>query len=156
MIRVLVPIDAFSQLTLSATYFALEFAKRNPAKIFFLILEEPEVKTTSLKLTSEGKQWPALFNQLLQRGREQQVNLEIHHSQEDYLSAISQLAEQHNIDDIIIAVPPVADQTHPHVQLLIELLRHQVRCHIITVKPKEVGKMLDPWGRKKKINCELI
>ena len=44
MIRVLVPIDAFSQLTISATYFALEFAKRNPAKIFFLILDEPECK----------------------------------------------------------------------------------------------------------------
>ena len=46
MIRVLVPIDAFSHLTLSATYFALEFAKRNPAKVFFLILERPRKKRT--------------------------------------------------------------------------------------------------------------
>lgn len=150
MIRVLVPIDAFSQLTISATYFALEFAKRNPSKILFLILDEPAAKTTSMKLKTEGTPWPELFNQLLQRGREQQVNLEIHHSQEDYLTAINHLADQHNIDDIIIAVPPMADQTHAHVQRLIDLLRHQVRCHIITVKPKEVGKMLDSWGRKEK------
>jgi hypothetical protein len=150
MIRVLVPIEAFSQLTLSATYFALEFAKRNPAKIFFLILDRPDEKTSGMKLISKGnEQWPALFQQLLQQGREQQVNLEIHHSQEDYLTAINRVAKQHNIDDIIIAVPPVADQTQTQIQHLIELLRHQVQCHIITVKPKEVGKMLDSWGKKK-------
>ncbi len=117
MIRVLVPIDAFSHLTLSATYFALEFAKRNPAKVFFLILEAPDEKTSGMERTSTGNaQWQTLFKQLLQRGREQQVNLEIHHSREDYLTAISRLAEQHNIDDIIIAVPPVVDETHTQIQ----------------------------------------
>jgi hypothetical protein len=148
MIRVLVPIGAFSQLTISATYFALEFAKRNPAKIFFLVLEKPGKKSSTREQAIQGKQWPDLFNQLLQRGREQQVNLEIHHSQEDYFTAISQLAEQQNIDDIIIAVPPVTDQTNTRVQRFIELLRHQVRCNIIKVKEKEVGKMLDSLGRK--------
>jgi hypothetical protein len=62
------------------------------------------------------------------------------------------VAEQHNIDDIIIAVPPVADQTHTQIQRLIELLRHQVQCHIITVKPREVGKMLDSWGKMETIS----
>ncbi len=38
MIRVLVPMEAFSHLTLSAAYFALQFARRHPAKVFFLIL----------------------------------------------------------------------------------------------------------------------
>ena len=93
-------------------------------------------------------QWPALFKQLLQLGREHQVHLEIYHSREDYLTAISRVAEQHNIDDIIVAVPPVMDKTHAQIQHLIELLRHQVPCHIITVKAKEVGKMLDSWGKK--------
>jgi hypothetical protein len=149
MIRVLVPIDAFSHLTLSATYFALEFAKRNPAKIFFLILDPLDEKTQATEQTPRAKdQWPALFQQLLQRGREQQVNLVMHHSQEDYLTAIIHMAEQHNIDDIIIAVPPPADQTHTQSQRLIDLLRHQVQCHIITVKPKEIGKMFDSWGKK--------
>jgi hypothetical protein len=149
MIRVLVPIDAFSQLTLSATYFALEFAKRHPAKVYFLILEAADQITSGKEEKSEEKaERQALFHQLLQRGREHQVNLEIHHSQEDYLNATSRLAKQHNIDDIIIAVPPVVDETHAQIQRLIELLRHQSRCHIITVKPKEVGKMLDSWGKK--------
>jgi hypothetical protein len=149
MIKVLVPIDAFSHLTLSATYFALEFAKRNPARVFFLILETPDAKTSDMERTSEGNaQWPALFKQLLQRGREQLVNLEIHHSREDYLTAISQMAEQHNIDDIIIAVPPVVDETYTQIQRLIEYLRHQVQCQIITVKPKEVDKTLESWGKK--------
>jgi len=152
MIRVLVPIDAFSHLTLSATYFALEFAKRNPAKIFFLILDTLDEKTQATEQTLRAnEQWPALFQQLLQRGREQQVNLVMHHSQEDYLTAIIHMAEQHNIDDIIIAVPPPADQTHTQIQRLIDLLRHQVQCHIITVKPKEIGKMLDSWGKKKTV-----
>jgi hypothetical protein len=149
MIRVLVPIDAFSQMTLSATYFALEFAKRHPAKVFFLIIEASDQKNRAMGRTSgENAQWQALFNQLLQRGREQQVNLELYHSQEDYLVAISRLARQHSIDDIIIAVPPLVDEAHPQIQRLIELLRHQVQCHIITVKPKEVGRMLDSWGKR--------
>jgi hypothetical protein len=147
MIRVLVPIDAFSQLTLSATYFALEFAKRNPAKVFFLIMKEPEA-ISSDERTSRERHFQALFQQLLQRGREQQVKLEIHHSQEDYLTAISRVVTKQYIDDIIIAVPPVTDQTHAQIQHLIKLLRHQVQCHIITVKPKEVGKILDSWGKK--------
>jgi hypothetical protein len=152
MIRVLVPVEAFSHLTLSATYFALEFAKRHPAKIFFLILDGPEAKTRSMeRITTAEAPWPALFQQLLQRGREQQVNLVVHHSQEDYLTAISSMTEQYNIDDIIIAVPPPADQAHSQIQRLIELLRHQVHCHIITVKPKEIGKILDSWGKKKPV-----
>jgi hypothetical protein len=152
MIRVLVPIEVFSQLTVSATYFALEFAKRNPAKIFFLILDGPDAKTKSMARTSTAEaQWPALFQQLLQRGREQQVNLEIHHSRADYLTAVSHMTEQQNIDDIIIAVPPPADQAHAQIQRLIELLRHRVQCHIITVKPKEIGKMLNSWGQKKTV-----
>jgi hypothetical protein len=152
MIRVLVPIETFSHLTLSATYFALEFAKRNPAKIFFLILDTLDEKiqaTERSPMTDE--QWPALFQQLLQQGREQQVNLVIHHSQEDYLSAIIHMAEQHNIDDIIIAVPSPGDQVHTQIQRLIDLLRRQVQCHIITVKPKEIANMLDSWGKKKTI-----
>ncbi len=151
MIRVLVPIDAFSQLTLSATYFALEFAKRNPARIFFLILDKLAVKTRAMEQAAMATDQWALFQQLLQRGREQQVSLEMHHSQEDYVTAVIHMAEQHNIDDIIIAVPPPGDQEFSQIQRFIDLLRHQVQCHIITVKPKEIGKMLDSWGKKKSV-----
>jgi hypothetical protein len=144
MIRVLVPMEAFSHLTLSAAYFALQFARRHPARVFFLILEGPGAAAEAG--SRDGERWPELFQQLLQRGREQQVGLEIHHSREDYLAAIRRVAQQYNIDDIIIAVPPVEDVTYPQIQRRIELLRHQGQCHIITVKPKEVGKILQVWA----------
>lgn len=148
MIRVLVPIDAFSHLTLSAAYFALEFAKRHPARIFFLILEAAEAPTAPYEQTAkETVRWPDSFQNLVQKGREQQVHLEIHNSREDYLTAIRRVVEQYHLDDIIIAVPPVSDAKYSQVQRRIELLRHQVGCHIITVKPKESGKSQERWEK---------
>lgn len=149
MIRVLVPIDAFSHLTLSAAYFALEFAKRHPARVFFLMLDTAAGPAAAPGPTAAMDcRWPALFHQLLQRGREQQVKLEIHHAQGDFLQAIQRVAQQYNIDDIIMAVAPEGDATHRQILRRIELLRHQGQYHIITVKPKEVGKILEVLAKK--------
>jgi hypothetical protein len=40
MNKVLVPIQNFSRLSLSASYFAVKFAKRNPTKVLFLIFSK--------------------------------------------------------------------------------------------------------------------
>jgi len=145
MIRVLVPIEAYAHLTLSATYFALEFAKRHPAKVFFLILAE-----AAAEVWTPGGEVPgrlpagAVFQQLLERARQQQVEVEVHYSREDYLTAVRREVERRSIDDLVIALPPVGDPDYLRLHRRLEELRHQVPCHIITVKPKEVSST--QWG----------
>lgn len=140
MIRVLVPIEAMVRLSLAAIYFALEFAKRHPAKVYFLILAAAEAeidpeKSADPRRLQEGE----LFAQLLERARQQQVDIEILHSQEDYLTAVRRAVLQQGIDDLVVAVPPLADPTYHQVQRRLEQLRQRLPCHIITVKPKEAG-----------------
>jgi nucleotide-binding universal stress UspA family protein len=142
MIRVLVPVEAFGRLSLSATYFALEFAKRHPAKVFFLILAGAGRAAEEGGPTLPGQpQEVEVFQQLLARARQQQVDVEVLHSDEEYLPAIRQAVAAQGIDDLVIAVPAAGDPLYPQLHRRLEQLRHQVQCHIITVKPKEVGPL---------------
>lgn len=142
MIRVLVPIEAFARLNLSATYFALEFAKRHPARIIFLIMGEPGLATGEVAVAESGQLSEAMvFQQLLERARQQQVDVAVHYSQEEYLTAVRRVVAEQGIDDLVIAVPPVGDPAYPQLHRRLEQLRHQVPCHIITVKPKDEGPL---------------
>ncbi|MGQ9921700.1 MAG: hypothetical protein ACUVRZ_10280 [Desulfobacca sp.] len=138
MIRVLVPIEAMLPLSLSATYFALEFAKRHPAKVFFLMLAEVEAEGAG---AADRLQEAEIFQQLLARARQQQVEVEVIQAREEYLTAVRQAVAAQGIDDLIIALPPVGDPGYAQCQRRLEQLRHQVPCHIITVRPKEVGPL---------------
>ena len=138
MLRVLVPIEAFARLALSATYFALEFAKRHPAKVYFLILADPGSEAGGEEVASTGRlHEAAVFQQLLARARQQQVKVEVEYSQESFAPAIRRVVAQQGIDHIVLALPPVGDPDHLRWHRRLEGLRHQVGCHIITVKPKE-------------------
>lgn len=138
--RVLVPIETLVRLNLAAIYFALEFARRHPAKVYFLILagaeagraDQEEAKPRRLPETE-------VLAPLLARAQQQQVEVEILSSPEDYLTAVRRAVVQRGIDDLVVAVPPPTDPTYPQIQRRLEQLRQQVPCHIITVKPKEAG-----------------
>lgn len=149
MIKVLVPIDNFSWLTLTAAYFAIEFAKRNPAKILVLIFAdvagEPAV---GRPLKKEKNPWESLLDELLQRGRQEKINLELYRSDEAYLTGVSRFARERQVTDIILAVPPVNDEAHQRILQNINILRRQVQCQLITVKAKEEGTMIDAWKEK--------
>lgn len=140
MIRVLVPIEALVRLSLAAIYFALEFAKRHPAKIYFLILATAEAGVEAeTSVDPRRLQEAELFQQLVERARQQQVEVEILHSAEEYLTAVRRMVVRHGIDDLVVALPPLADPAYAQEQRRLEQLRHQVPCQIITVKPKEAG-----------------
>ncbi len=140
MIRVLVPIAAWVRLSLAAIYFALEFAKRHPAKVYFLILTGAEGEVTADDTADPRRLQEAdLFQQLVAQARQQQVEVEVMYASAEYLTAVRQVVAQQGIDDVVVAVPPVADPTYPQVQRRLEQLRQQLPCQIITVKPKEAG-----------------
>jgi hypothetical protein len=149
MIKALVPIENCSWLALSAAYFAIEFAKRNPAKILVLIFSTLEVRQSRVGSgNNEADSWQKQFDELMQRGRQEKIVLELYYTDEEYLPGVSRFAREHNVTDIILAIPPFQNDLHQKVVQEINLLRHQVACQLITVKAKEEGTMGDAWNKK--------
>jgi len=138
MHKLLVPIENFSGLSLSATYFAIEFAKRNPAKLFFLIFSNiPQEKSGSGATEKKGDFQRKQFEDLLQRAREEKINLELFYSNEDFYEVTSQFSKDHSLTEIIIALPSEKDPAFPRLVDQVGQLRNNLESQLIIVKPKE-------------------
>lgn len=144
MLRVLVPIEAKVRPQLAAIYFALEFAKRHPARIYFLLLSTPGFSPAGKQ--GGGLEEAGLLEQLLDQARRQRLEVEVLETSDSYLPAVARVARQYGIDDIVVALPPSADPDYRHQQRRLERLQHLVSCNILTVKPKP-GTPADPSWR---------
>ena len=146
MNKILVPIKDFSRLSLSAAYFAVEFSKRNPTKILFLIFS----------LSGEGEAvpgnnsnpWSKSFDDLIQQARAEKINIDLFFSNEGYLDTVSRFARDHHISEIIIAVPPAQEPIYNTLNQEIEALRNSVESQIVIVRPKEDRSMTADWKLK--------
>ncbi len=148
MNKILVPIEDFSRLSMSAAYFAVEFAKRNPTKILFLIFSpSPEEEETSP--IKNNNPWPKSFGDLIQQARTEKINLELLFSNEGYLETVRRFARDHNISEIIIAVPPAQEPIYHTMNQKIDVLRSHVASQIVIVRPKEDKSMDRDWNIKK-------
>ena len=137
MHKLLVPIENFSGLSLSATYFAIEFAKRNPAKIFFLIFSDfPQEKKDSTASPKRVDLQRKQFEDLLQHARTEKINLEIFYSNEDFHEVTSQFSRDHGLTEIIIALPSERDPAYSRLMDQVGLLRNNLESQLILVKPK--------------------
>ena len=148
MNKILVPIEDFSWLSMSAAYFAVEFAKRNPTKILFLIFSSAQEE----KGTKKTKPWPNSFEDLIQQARTEKISLELLFSTEGYLETVRRFARDHNISEIIIAVPPAQEPIFNTLNQQIESLRSSVESQIVIVRPKEDRSMTGDWKMKKEEN----
>lgn len=142
MHKILVPIENFSALSLSAAYFAIEFAKRNPRKILFLIFST----------SSEGKNSPSepgqkQFEALVQQARAEKISLDLFSSNEAYMETVCHFARDHNISEVIIAVPPVQEPLYNKLIQRVESLRSCMESQIVIVRPKE-DSMVTDWKMK--------
>jgi hypothetical protein len=138
MHKLLVPIEDFSGLSLSATYFAIEFAKRNPAKLFFLIFSNfPQEEPGSGAAEKKGNLRRKQFEELLQGARAEKINLEIFHSNGDFYEGTSQFSKDHSLTEIIIALPFERDPAYPRLMEQVGQLRNNLESQILIVKPKE-------------------
>lgn len=147
MNKILVPIENFSWLSLSAAYFAVEFAKRNPTKILFLIFSSsPEGEETTPSKKTEP--WPKPFDDLIQQARTEKINLELLFSNEGYLETVRRFARDHNISEIIIAIPPAQEPIYTTLTQQIDALRNSVESQIVIVRPKEDRSMTADWKLK--------
>ena len=138
MHKLLVPIEDFSGLSLSATYFAIEFAKRNPAKLFFLIFSNfPQEESGPGTAEKKGHPRRKQFEELLQGARAEKINLEIFYSNGDFYEGTSQFSKDHSLTEIIIALPSERDPAYPRLMEQVGQLRNNLESQLIIVKPKE-------------------
>jgi nucleotide-binding universal stress UspA family protein len=145
MNKILVPIENFSPLSLTAAYFAVEFAKRNPTKILFLVFSpSPETGKTNPVPNSEA--WPKPFDELVQKARAEKINIDLFFSNENYLETIPRFAQDHNISEIIIAVPPAQEPGYQALNQQIDVLRSSVTSQLVIVRPKE-DRLLKEEGK---------
>jgi len=136
MNRILVPIEKFSPLSLSASYFAIKFAKRNPAKVLFLVFSSASLDEASSSTEKEEARWRRQFDGLIQQARTEKVNLELFFSDSEYLEAVSQFARDYNATEIILALPQVQDPIYPKLIREVKALRNYVENRIVIVRPK--------------------
>jgi hypothetical protein len=151
MNKILVPIEDFSWLSMSAAYFAVEFAKRNPTKILFLIFTPtPETEATGPVPQSNPCSKP--FEDLIQQARAEKINLDLLFSNEGYLETVRRFARDHNISEIIIAVPPAQEPIYQPLNQKIDALRSSVTSQIVLVRPREDKSAAADWKLKKEGN----
>jgi hypothetical protein len=150
MNKILVPIKDFSTLSMSASYFAIEFAKRTPqTKIFFLIFTRTNPSQTKRFPTPAVESpWQKPFENLVQQALGDKMNLEIYYSTDEYIKAITRFVQDHHISEIIIALPADEDALSKEICQDIQKLQGKVECQLVTVRPKEEGE--PPSQRKNK------
>lgn len=144
MNKILVPIQNFSSLSLSASYFAIKFAKRSPTKILFLFFSNVSSAEAPSSMNKEEEAWRRQFDGLIQQARAEKINLEFFFSNEEYLEAVSQFARDHNTTEIIIALPQAQEPTYDKLIQDVNVLRTQVENQIVVVRPKE-GPNGEDW-----------
>jgi hypothetical protein len=151
MNKILVPIKDFSALSLSASYFAVEFAKRtSQTKILFLIFSKSGTKDNKggPALISDNP-WQRRFDNLVQQALGEKINLALHYSEEDYIKDIPRFVRDHHIAELIIALPPGQDEVSNEVRQDIQKLRGKVECQLVTVRVREEEDLFPPDGRKR-------
>ena len=148
MHKLLVPIEYFSGQSLSATYFAIEFAKRNPAKLFFLIFSKAPDGGPKSTNSENLEDFPRKqFEDLLQRARSEKINLEIFYSNEDFYQVTSQFCRDHGLTEIIIALPSERDPAYAFLLDQAGRLRSNLEGQVIIVRPKEEKNMIPEKGK---------
>ncbi len=155
MNKILVPIEDFSRLSMSAAYFAVEFAKRNPTKILFLIFSSSSEEEEKFPI-KKNSPWPKSFDDLLQQARAEKINLDLFFSSEEYLETVHRFARDHNISEIIIAVPPSQEPIYQTLNQKIETLRSKVTSQIVMVRPKEGASLKTDLKLKKEGSPTLM
>jgi hypothetical protein len=141
MSKILVPIKEFSALSLSASYFAIELAKRtSQTKIFFLIFQPPDPKPVKEgKGRSSESNWQQQFETLIHQALGDKMSLEMFYSSEEYVRAISRFVEDYHIGEVIIALPSEEEGLSKEMRQDIQKLQGRVECRLVTVRPKEEG-----------------
>ncbi|HUV49956.1 MAG TPA: universal stress protein [Anaerolineae bacterium] len=142
MNKILVPLDNFSEISLNAARYAVEFAKRSGSKPIFLFLSKddkamsdcfepdiPQEKDRERKI--RGK-----VELLIDKSTMEGINIEQYECRGEYIEKVCEFVRDLNIAEIVIAVPDKQDEYYQKIKKNISLLAQMTSCRVLTVKEK--------------------
>ncbi len=144
MNKILVPLDKFSEISLNAARYAVEFAKRSASKPIFLFLSRNDDAKSAYFVTDVSqavekekkirKKIELLIDQTTMEG----INIEQYECRGEYIEKVCEFVRNLSITEIVIAVPDKKDKHYKKIKKNISLLVQMTSCRVLTVK-KKVG-----------------
>ncbi len=143
MNKILVPLDNFSEISLNAARYTVEFAKRSGSKPIFLFLSiNDDVRSdyfvTDLSQAEEReKKIREKIELLIDRSTLEGINIEQYECSGEYIEKVCEFVRNLSIAEIVIAVPDKKDKHYKKIKKNISLLVQMTSCRILTVKEKD-------------------
>ncbi|MCK5509568.1 MAG: universal stress protein [Desulfobacterales bacterium] len=142
MNKILVPLDNFSEISLNAARYAVEFAKRSDSKPIFLFLSRSDgIKsdyfvTDASQTAEKEKKIREKIEMHIDCSIMEGINIEQYKCQGEYIEKVCEFVRNLNIAEIVIAVPDKKDEHYNKIKKNISLLVQMTSCRILTVKKK--------------------
>ncbi|RZB29681.1 MAG: hypothetical protein SRB1_01961 [Desulfobacteraceae bacterium Eth-SRB1] len=144
MNKILIPLDKFSDISLNAARYAIEFARRSGSKPIFLFLSGDDDETRKDRLTASGSQSSEKEKKirkkielLIDRSTMEGINIEQYEGRGEYIEKVCEFVRNLSIAEIVIAVPDKKDEDYKKIKKNISLLVQMTSCRVLTVKEKE-------------------
>lgn len=143
MNKILVPLDNFSEISLNAARYAVEFAKRSGSKPIFLFLSKKDdaksdyFATDLSQAMKREKKIKEKIELLIDRSTLEEINIEQYECRGEYIEKVCEFVRNLSITEIVIAVPDKKDEHYQKIKKNISLLVQMTSCRILTVKEKD-------------------
>ncbi len=129
---------------MAAIRYALEFGKRNNARLSFLFVSEPDSQAAdpvSSDHISRGDASPSIrkkIEALIEEGKSMEgVQMDTHFRSGHFMEEVRQFVRDHYVTEIVVSLPDENEDTFEQTSKDIELLLKMTHCRILTVKPKK-------------------
>ena len=143
MNKILIPLDKFSEISLNAACYAVEFAKRSGSKPIFLFLsghdetKKDRLVTSGSQSTEKEKKLRKKIELLIDQSTMEGINIEQYECRGEYIEKVCEFVRNLSIAEIVIAVPDKKDEDYQKIKKNISLLVQMTSCRVLTVKKKE-------------------
>ena len=143
MNKILVPLDNFSEISLNAARYAVEFAKRSSSKPIFLFLSKNDSTKSDYFLTDVSQEEDRerkirkKIELLIDKSTMEGINIEQYDCRGEYIEKVCEFVRNLNIAEIVIAVPDKKDEHYQKIKKNISLLIQMTSCRVLTVKEKD-------------------
>jgi nucleotide-binding universal stress UspA family protein len=141
--KILVPLDNFSEISINAARYAVEFAKRSGSMPIFLFLFRNDDARSNYFVTDlsqaveREKKIREKIELLIDRSALEGINIEQHECRGEYIEKVCEFVRNLSIAEIVIAVPDKMDKHYKKIKKNISLLVQMTSCRILTVKEKD-------------------
>lgn len=141
MDNILVPVDKFSELSLTAIHYALEFAKRSGSRPVFLFFSEAEhtkarIGACRLPEDKQERRIKEKIARLFDLSAMDGIAVEQYECNGEYIEQVCKFTRDFHITAIVIALPNKEDDLYDKIKRDISLLVQMTSCRVLTVREK--------------------